>query len=65
MNKFVKCISLDDCREKLVALNSVRCVHRNENPERAAIIEDYNNRFYECVHESIFCPRLEDCIVEL
>ena len=65
MSKFVKCVSLADCCERLVALNNVRCVYRDENPERAAIIEDYNSRLFECTHDTIASPRLSDCIVEL
>lgn len=65
MSKFVKCVSLEDFSERLIALNSVRCVYRDENPERAAIVEDYNNRLFECTHELIASPRLADCIVEL
>lgn len=65
MSKFVKCVSLKDFSERLIALNSVRRVYRDENPERAAIVEDYNNHLFECTHELIASPRLVDCIVEL
>lgn len=65
MSKFVKCVSLEDFSERLIALNSVHRVYRDENPERAAIVEDYNNRLFECTHELIASPRLADCIIEL
>lgn len=65
MSKFVQCISLEDGCERMVALNSVRSIHRNENSERAAIVEDYNGHMFECAHDILASPKVEDCIIEL
>lgn len=65
MSKFVRTISIEDGCERLVALNSIRRVHRNDNPERAAVVEDYNGHLFECTHDIMAAPRIEDCIVEV
>ena len=46
-------------------MNSVRAVHRVDREERADIVEDYNGRMYECLHDLIQYPSVKDCIVEL
>lgn len=64
MAKFVNVVNIENGKPLEVALNSVRKVHREDQEERASIIEDYNGHLYECVHEYLQYPKLADCIVE-
>lgn len=66
MSKFVKCLSFTDGCETLVALNSVKTVHRENKVERASVIETYTGKWYECYSgDGNAAPCIADCIVEI
>ena len=64
MSKYIRVRDFNG-NEQLIAMNSVRAVHRVDREERADIVEDYNGRMYECFHDLIQWPSVKDCIVEL
>jgi len=65
--KFVRCKPITDNGNDVVYVNlqCVKLIMREEREERAAIIETYDGKTYECFHDIICDAKINDCLREI